>query len=107
MPSTFEPQQYGSPNTVNAHPIDSRGNVAVVHNGIIENHDELRDELRGLGFEFATQTDTEVVAHLVHSLYGGDLLDAVRKAVKRLGSATPSSYIIGQPPYFFAVSMAS
>src|ERR1041385_7266347 len=49
---------HGAPNTVNAHPIASRGNVAVVHNGIIENHDELRAELRTLGYEFATETDT-------------------------------------------------
>ena len=55
-----------------------------MHNGIIENHDELRAELKAKGYAFETQTDTEVIAHLVHSLYKGSLLDAVRRAVKRL-----------------------
>jgi len=80
---------HGAPNTVNAHPIASRGNVAVVHNGIIENHDELRSELKALGYEFATETDTEVIAHLIeHYRNGGDdLLDAVRKTIARLRGA--------------------
>ena len=47
----------------------------MVHNGIIENHEELRAELQGSGYEFESQTDTEVIAHLVHSLYGGDLAE--------------------------------
>jgi glucosamine--fructose-6-phosphate aminotransferase (isomerizing) len=78
---------HGAPVTRNAHPIFSRGEIALVHNGIIENHDELRAELKAKGYAFETQTDTEVVAHLVHSLYAGSLLDAVRRAVKRLSGA--------------------
>jgi glutamine---fructose-6-phosphate transaminase (isomerizing) len=78
---------HGAPAAENAHPILSRGEIALVHNGIIENHDELRAELAGRGYRFEGQTDTEVVAHLVHSLYGGDLLEAVRNAVKRLTGA--------------------
>jgi glucosamine--fructose-6-phosphate aminotransferase (isomerizing) len=80
---------HGAPNTVNAHPIVSRDNVAVVHNGIIENHDELRAELKALGYEFATETDTEVVAHLIdhHQSAGADLLDAVRTTIARLRGA--------------------
>jgi glucosamine--fructose-6-phosphate aminotransferase (isomerizing) len=80
---------HGAPNTVNAHPIISRDNVAVVHNGIIENHDELRAELQALGYEFVTQTDTEVVAHLVdhYQSAGADLLDAVRTTIARLRGA--------------------
>jgi glucosamine--fructose-6-phosphate aminotransferase (isomerizing) len=78
---------HGAPVTHNAHPIFSRAEIALVHNGIIENHDELRDELKAKGYAFQTETDTEVIAHLVHSLYKGKLLDAVRKAVKQLTGA--------------------
>ncbi|MCW5635732.1 MAG: glutamine--fructose-6-phosphate transaminase (isomerizing) [Rubrivivax sp.] len=63
------------------------GRIALVHNGIIENHDELRAELKRKGYVFASQTDTEVIAHLVHSLYEGDLLEAVQAAVPRLRGA--------------------
>jgi len=80
---------HGAPTTVNAHPIASRETVAVVHNGIIENHDELRAELRALGFEFATQTDTEVIAHLIEHYQdgGADLLEATRRTIARLRGA--------------------
>jgi glucosamine--fructose-6-phosphate aminotransferase (isomerizing) len=78
---------HGAPATENAHPIVSRGEIAVVHNGIIENHDELRAELQAMGYQFASQTDTEVIAHLVHSLHKGDLADAVRRAAQRLKGA--------------------
>jgi glucosamine--fructose-6-phosphate aminotransferase (isomerizing) len=63
------------------------GRIGLVHNGIIENHDELRAELKRRGYVFASQTDTEVIAHLVHSLYEGDLLEAVQAAVPRLRGA--------------------
>jgi glucosamine--fructose-6-phosphate aminotransferase (isomerizing) len=78
---------HGAPATQNAHPMMSRGEIALVHNGIIENYEELRAELEGKGYAFDSQTDTEVIAHLVHSLYEGSLLEAVRKAVKRLAGA--------------------
>ena len=78
---------HGAPATENAHPLVSNGEIAVVHNGIIENHDELRSELQGKGYSFASQTDTEVIAHLVHSLHQDDLLDAVRRAAARLKGA--------------------
>ncbi|MBA4178583.1 MAG: glutamine--fructose-6-phosphate aminotransferase, partial [Leptothrix sp. (in: Bacteria)] len=61
--------------------------IGLVHNGIIENHDELRAELRQRGYAFASQTDTEVIAHLVHSCYDGDLLEAVQRALPRLRGA--------------------
>src|SRR6195952_521262 len=94
---------HGAPAVHNAHPHFSgplapeaatspadaaRGaRIALVHNGIIENHDELRDELKAKGFRFESQTDTEVIAHLVNHLYDGDLFDAVQRAVGRLKGA--------------------
>ena len=61
--------------------------IALVHNGIIENHDELRAELQAAGYVFESQTDTEVIAHLVNHLYAGDLFEAVQQAVRRLHGA--------------------
>ena len=78
---------HGAPVTANAHPHFSRGNIALVHNGIIENYEEIRRDLQAAGFEFESQTDTEVIAHLVNHLYRGDLLKAVQQAVKRLQGA--------------------
>ncbi|WP_277188721.1 glutamine--fructose-6-phosphate transaminase (isomerizing) [Caballeronia sp. BR00000012568055] len=78
---------HGAPVTDNAHPIFSKDELALVHNGIIENYEPLREMLRGKGYMFVSQTDTEVVAHLVHSLYRGDLFAAVREAVKQLDGA--------------------
>lgn len=78
---------HGAPAVHNAHPHFSTNRVALVHNGIIENHDELRAELKAKGFEFTSQTDTEVIAHLVNHLYDGDLLDAVQRATARLKGA--------------------
>jgi glucosamine--fructose-6-phosphate aminotransferase (isomerizing) len=63
------------------------GRVALVHNGIIENHDELRAALQAKGYEFLSQTDTEVIAHLVDSLYNGDLFEAVKAAITQLHGA--------------------
>ncbi len=90
---------HGAPVMRNAHPIFSRGEIALVHNGIIENHDELRAELKSKGYVFETQTDTEVIAHLVHSLYAGNLLDAVRRAVKRLTGAYAIAVIAKSQPH--------
>ena len=87
---------HGAPAVHNAHPhfshgpqakAGSAGRIALVHNGIIENHDELRAELKAKGYEFTSQTDTEVIAHLVDRLYEGDLLDAVQRTVVQLRGA--------------------
>ncbi len=88
---------HGVPSVSNAHPHFSHGlgadahqrpgKVALVHNGIIENHDELRAALKAKGYVFVSQTDTEVIAHLVDSVYDGDLFDAVRTAVAQLHGA--------------------
>jgi glutamine---fructose-6-phosphate transaminase (isomerizing) len=89
---------HGAPAVENAHPLVSRGEVALVHNGIIENHEELRAELVRRGYRFEGQTDTEVVAHLVHSLYEGDLFGAVQKAVKRLTGAYAIAVVSSREP---------
>jgi len=78
---------HGAPITTNAHPHFSRDRIALVHNGIIENYEEIRRELQAAGFVFESQTDTEVIAHLVNHLYDGDLLRAVQDAVKQLRGA--------------------
>src|ERR1700754_24237 len=78
---------HGAPVTDNAHPIFSKDALALVHNGIIENYETLREMLRGKGYTFVSQTDTEVIAHLVHSLYRGDLFAAVRETVGHLHGA--------------------
>jgi glucosamine--fructose-6-phosphate aminotransferase (isomerizing) len=79
---------HGIPSVRNAHPHVS-GGVSVVHNGIIENHDEMRARLRGLGYEFTSDTDTEVIAHLVNYFFieKKNLLEAVRAAVRELVGA--------------------
>ena len=87
---------HGAPAVHNAHPHFSHGpnarqaaagRIALVHNGIIENHDELRAELKAKGYAFDSQTDTEVIAHLVDQLYSGDLLEAVQQATTHLRGA--------------------
>ena len=90
---------HGAPATHNAHPMMSRGQIALVHNGIIENYEELRTQLKTAGYEFDSQTDTEVVAHLVHSLYDGDLFQAVRRAVKRLTGAYAIAAVASDRPH--------
>ncbi|QWP76970.1 glutamine--fructose-6-phosphate transaminase (isomerizing) [Lysobacter sp. K5869] len=80
---------HGGVTEANAHPHISFGELAVVHNGIIENHDEQRERLRAAGYSFESQTDTEVIAHLIHSYLkqGHDLLVAVQSAVRELVGA--------------------
>ena len=88
---------HGAPVVHNAHPHFSHGagvdaasrpgRVALVHNGIIENHDDLRARLQAKGYVFQSQTDTEVIAHLIESLYEGDLFEAVKVALKELQGA--------------------
>ncbi len=76
---------HGEVNDVNAHPhMDATGKLAIAHNGIIENFDALREKLEDDGYVFVTETDSEVIAHLVASLYDGDLERAVKQAVRLL-----------------------
>ncbi len=76
---------HGIPSDVNAHPhLDCKGRIAVAHNGIIENYLELRENLQKEGHKFISETDTEIIAHLIEKFYSGDITEAVRRAVKLL-----------------------
>ena len=94
---------HGAPLSHNAHPhfspTDDAARIALVHNGIIENHDELRFELSALGYVFQSQTDTEVIAHLVDHLYSGDLFETVQLAVKRLHGAYAIAVFCREEPH--------
>ena len=91
---------HGGVTEANAHPHLSGGRVAVIHNGIIENHEEIRQELVSLGYEFSSETDTEVAAHLVHEHLeqGHDLLEAVRMAAGRFVGAYALAVIDAENP---------
>jgi len=99
---------HGAPAVHNAHPHFSHGptatlktdlpRIALVHNGIIENHDVLRAQLEAKGYAFTSQTDTEVMVHLIDSLYQGDLLQAVMKAVQQLQGAYAIAVIAKDEP---------
>ena len=100
---------HGAPVVHNAHPHFSHGpgedaesarpaRIALVHNGIIENHEALRAALQAKGYVFASQTDTEVISHLVDSLYDGDLFDAVKAAVQQLHGAYAIAVICRDEP---------
>ncbi len=101
---------HGAPVVHNAHPHFSHGpgpdaesarpgRVALVHNGIIENHEALRAALQAKGYVFASQTDTEVVAHLIDSLYDGDLFEAVKAGVRQLHGAYAIAAICRDEPH--------
>jgi len=101
---------HGAPTEQNAHPHFSSDELAVVHNGIIENHEELREELKSLGYVFASQTDTEVIVHLIHHTLKStpDLADALKAAVKRLHGAYGLALIsIKQPDRLVAARSGS
>ncbi|RPH60772.1 MAG: glutamine--fructose-6-phosphate transaminase (isomerizing), partial [Burkholderiales bacterium] len=93
---------HGAPTPANAHPHVSGNEIAVVHNGIIENFEELREALKAKGYVFNTQTDTEVIAHLVHSHWhgpgGGDLLRAVQAAAAEFHGAYAVAVISTREP---------
>ena len=90
---------HGVPSERNAHPFrDCSGNFAVVHNGIIENYAQLRDRLVDEGHCFTSDTDTEVVVHLVEAAYRGDLLTAVRDAVSHVEGAYALAVVCAERP---------
>ncbi len=89
---------HGAPTTDNAHPHFSGERIALVHNGIIENHAALRAALQARGYVFQSQTDTEVIAHLIDACYMGDLLQAVRAATAQLQGAFAIAVICNDDP---------
>ncbi|WP_416138615.1 glutamine--fructose-6-phosphate transaminase (isomerizing) [Halomonas sp. HK25] len=91
---------HGRPSEANAHPHQSGERLAVVHNGIIENHETLRRELKAAGYAFTSETDTEVVAHLLEreSREAGDLLAAVRRVLARLDGAYALGVVSADEP---------
>ena len=90
---------HGAPNRVNAHPhADCSGRILIVHNGIIENYEKLREALRKRGHKIASETDTEVIAHLIEDGYKGNLLKAVRKAIQQLDGAFALGVISSDHP---------
>jgi glucosamine--fructose-6-phosphate aminotransferase (isomerizing) len=102
---------HGAPTTANAHPhfsagpgvakagVTRRARIAVVHNGIIENYESLREELKASGYTFESQTDTEVIAHLVDHGYQGDLFEAVQAAVRQLQGAYAIAVFCREEPH--------
>ena len=100
---------HGEPNQVNAHPhTDSKGNIALIHNGIIENYATLKKMLQNKGHEFKTDTDTEVVSHLIEEFYDGNFEDAFHKALAEIegtfGFAVISRY---EPDKIFVARQGS
>jgi len=92
---------HGKPSELNAHPHISHGEIAIVHNGIIENHDALRAQLKSQGYEFTSETDTEVAAHLIHSYYQNheNLLLAVQEAASVMHGAFSLGVLHQQRPH--------
>ena len=92
---------HGKPSEANAHPHMSGGDLALVHNGIIENFQELKDELEASGYHFESQTDTEVIVHLVHQALdsGLNLFDAVQAVTKKLDGAYALGVIHASEPH--------
>ena len=89
---------HGEPSETNAHPHFSKDRIAVVHNGIIENYREIRENLLASGYEFTSETDTEVIAHLIESHYQDDLFGAVKKAADQLRGAFSLAIIATDNP---------
>lgn len=100
---------HGSPTEVNAHPhINESGSIVVVHNGIIENYTELRERLAQKGYQFRSETDTEVVAHLLDYYYKGDPLEAISKIINRIeGSYAFGILFDAHPGELYAVRKES
>jgi glucosamine--fructose-6-phosphate aminotransferase (isomerizing) len=90
---------HGKPSKENSHPhVSNDGMIAVIHNGIIENYAELRDDLIAEGYQFISETDTEVIVHLLRKYYDGDLAAAVQRTTKDLEGAFAIAVVAGDQP---------
>ncbi|MGZ4190383.1 MAG: glutamine--fructose-6-phosphate transaminase (isomerizing) [Actinomycetota bacterium] len=90
---------HGGPTDANAHPhTDCTGRIAIIHNGIIENFLELRERLERDGHQFASETDTETIAHLIESFYAGDITEAVRAALREVDGAFSIAVVAADQP---------
>ncbi len=100
---------HGRPSDRNSHPhFDEKQQFIVVHNGIIENYQELKEELKNKGYQFSSETDTEVIPHLLSEYYNGDLRDAILKVVEKLvGSYALAVMYSREPERIFAVRQDS
>jgi len=100
---------HGKPSDENAHPhTDERLNISVVHNGIIENYMSIKEQLLAKGYTFTSETDTEVIAHLLADLYDGDIVSTVRKAVRQMRGAYALAVLCSlEPDKLVAVRLAS
>ena len=97
---------HGVPAEKNAHPHHSNNEVNVVHNGIIENHQEIKTTLRALGYHFESDTDTEVIGHLIHAKLdtASTLVEAIREAVKDLRGAYAIGAVHSKEPSIIAAA---
>ena len=95
---------HGEPVVCNAHPHFAGDQIALIHNGIIENYEEIRDELKAKGVQFASQTDSEVLAYLVRDCYKGDLLKAVEEALNRVRGAYAIAVFCKEDPHRIVVA---
>lgn len=96
---------HGEPNDVNSHPhMSKNGKIAVVHNGIIENYIQIKEFLTGKGYEFKSETDTEVVAHLIEYNYKGDLIEAVLKTLNEVEGAYALGVLSTDNPDMFVAA---
>ena len=91
---------HGAPSDINSHPhSNTSGDIVVVHNGIIENYMELKEELEEKGYQFRSETDTEVIAHLLDHLYTGDIVETVREVLTRLNGSYALGVISTKEPH--------
>lgn len=90
---------HGEPSDINSHPhVNSDGTISVIHNGIIENYLYIKEWLQGEGYTFITDTDTEVIPHLIDYYYDGDIVDAVMKAVNKIEGSYALGVLCGNEP---------